>query len=239
VKRARERLRGALRDDRAILFDLDGTLLDVATAVREAATALFDADSSDRTFEQFLHDWMAAGQKFDPEAHPGEHYLSLRRARVREAVNPSLDDRAADKLFMAYQQALEAAWTLHEDVLPCLDALAGKRLGIVSNGLGLQQRAKLKKTGIAGRFDCVVVSSEVGMRKPEPEIFLYACRRMGVAPSHTIHVGDRYGDDAVGARQAGLVGVWLDREGTRSEEHEPPIVSDLCELIAMIQSQVP
>jgi len=53
-----------------------------------------------------------------------------------------------------------------------LDNLSRYRLGVVSNGQAHQQRMKLQRTGISGKFDCIVISEECGYAKPNPEIFL-------------------------------------------------------------------
>jgi putative hydrolase of the HAD superfamily len=149
-------------------------------------------------------------------------------------VDGSVDDAGADALFAIYLEAHEAAWSLYDDSLACLDALRDHRLGIVSNGLGRQQRDKLANTGIIDRFECIVISAEVGERKPDAAIFRRACASAGCAPSEAVYVGDRYETDALGARRAGLTGVWLDREGTRSSTHNGPIVAGLDDFVEFV-----
>jgi len=112
----------------------------------------------------------------------------------------------------------------------CLGSLAQHRLGVISNGQRSQQVKKLERTGIIDKFDCILISEECGHSKPGAEIFRHACALAGEPAERAIYVGDRYDVDAVGARQAGLAGVWLDRRGNASAEHKPPIVGSLCEL---------
>ena len=95
---------------------------------------------------------------------------------------------------------------------PCLDALNGMRLGMISNGNADQQRRKLKATEIDQRFEIVVISSEVGIAKPDAGIFHEACRQMNVNPSDCIMVGDNWDRDVLGARLAGLRAIWLCRD---------------------------
>ena len=59
----------------------------------------------------------------------------------------------------------------------------------------------------------VVISGEIGVAKPHQAIFRRACRALGVHPAQAMHVGERLDIDAMGARDAGLHGVWLDRSG--------------------------
>ena len=126
-------------------------------------------------------------------------------------------DDACDAWFAAYLEHYRAGWSAFDDVLPALGALAAARpglpLGIVTNGEGEPQRAKLAAIGLADRFSVVVASAEVGIAKPDAAIFALACDQLGVAPHETAHVGDRLDLDAQGAAAAGLRGVSLDRAG--------------------------
>ncbi len=94
------------------------------------------------------------------------------------------------------------------DVLADLRA-AGVRTGLVSNGAGTTQRRKLAATGLAASFDTVVISGEVGLRKPDAAIFLLATRRLGVAAGDAWFVGDHPLLDVDGPRRAGLTAAWL------------------------------
>lgn len=222
-----------------VLFDLDGTLLDVSAGIREGVAALHAEVGGGRSFDVMFDAWMTADKKFDPEIHPSADNTALRRARVREVFGQAVDDGAADVLFEIYRRAQERKWALFDDALPCLDALQGMAIGVVSNGDGAQQRAKLVKTGIAVRFRCIVVSAEVGASKPEASIFLEACRGLGCSPGDVYLVGDRYETDALGARRAGLKGVWLDRWQSCNGGHEPPMVSSLLDFAGLVRSSMP
>lgn len=223
----------------AILFDIDGTLLDDPAALRAGITALSThLVGADRTPDELLEMWRVALDRHFQRYLDGEiDFQEHRRARVREVLGNELSDAAADDLFDVYLEAHESAWSLYDDAIACLDALATHRLGIVSNGRGSQQRSKLEQLGIIDRFDCVVISAEVGQRKPEPTIFLTACAALGVAPDETVYVGDQYETDAVGARRAGLTGVWLDRSSQRRSVHEAPVVETLNELVELVSGQ--
>lgn len=117
------------------------------------------------------------------------------------------------------------------DALPALDALAaaGVRLAVVSNwdcGLG----AVLEGLGVADRFAAVSVSAVVGAAKPDPAIFRHALGAMGVAPERAIHCGDRPEYDCVGARNAGVRAVLVDRAG-RLDDGPCPRIAALTELL--------
>ena len=129
-------------------------------------------------------------------------------------------------------QVMEASFELFADVLDCLRALrqAGLKLGVITNSEPAHQRRKLRAVGLADAFDTVVISGEFGVAKPDPAIFEHACAAIGVAPGAALHVGDRLDLDALGASDAGLRGVWLDRRAEANGEHRVPIVSGLAGL---------
>jgi putative hydrolase of the HAD superfamily len=220
-----------------VLFDLDVTLVDHDTAFRAGMAALRGASGGVGGEPEFNARWSQAQRRnFDLFLQGRLTYEEQGRARVRETIRPDLSDAAADGLFASYLTAYENAWALFPDVSACLDALAGYRLGLITNGQSAQQRLKLEKTGLTQRFAHVTVSDECGAPKPDARIFLHACRACGVSPSEAVYVGDHYEIDALGARHAGLTGVWLDRAGARSESHEGPTIGSLHELPALLET---
>jgi HAD superfamily hydrolase (TIGR01509 family) len=94
------------------------------------------------------------------------------------------------------------------------DALTGfRRLGlrlvVVSNSDGTVVRA-LEEQGLASHFDAICDSALVGFEKPDPRLFAHALEVSGARPERTLHVGDLYSADVVGARAAGLHALLLD-----------------------------
>jgi putative hydrolase of the HAD superfamily len=214
-----------------ILFDLDDTLLDHSTAMRSAALSLWSRVDTQLAPEQFFDAWRRAQANHYPRYLRGElTYQEQRRARVRDSIDPSIDDIRADALFDFYFSHYQEAWSLFSDTIECLNVLRDHRLGVITNGQSREQRAKLAQTGIVDAFSYVLVSEECGAAKPAAEIFLRACADIGVNPEDAVYVGDRYDLDADAARKAGLRGVWLDRGDIRMPGHLPPIIGNLTEL---------
>jgi putative hydrolase of the HAD superfamily len=118
-----------------------------------------------------------------------------------------------------------ASWAVYDDVLPAVDALAGREilLAVVSNW-DSHLPTLLEGLGLASRFRTVSVSAIEETGKPEPEIFLRTCARLSVAPAETLHVGDSLAEDYEGARAAGLRALLLDR-GNRHPQVEDRISS--------------
>lgn len=84
---------------------------------------------------------------------------------------------------------------------------AGYKLAVVSNSLGTNTRIDLEITGLINFFDQIVISSEVGWRKPHPEIFRRVLELLAVQPSEVVFVGDNLIEDIKGALDAGMQAV--------------------------------
>ncbi len=125
---------------------------------------------------------------------------------------------AADRELVA-EHARRNLWSVVPPGAPeALDRLraAGVRLVLVSNAAA-DLPAFLAELDLARRFDRLVVSGIVGVEKPDPRIFREALRASGADAPSTIHVGDLYEIDVVGARAAGIRGVLVDPPGTRTD----------------------
>lgn len=98
------------------------------------------------------------------------------------------------------------------DVPPALEALRalGLRLVVVSNANGLL-RALFERVGLTPKVDVMFDSHEEGVEKPDPRLFQIALARAGARAETTMHVGDLYHIDIVGARAAGLTAVLFDQ----------------------------
>jgi putative hydrolase of the HAD superfamily len=219
-----------------IFFDVDETLINQRKA--EAAAAVhFLAAYGDRlppyhSPAGFCLTWRALREWHLPPFLRGTiSFREHRRRRIRDLFLDGawLSDREADRRFDAFLHHYERSWSLFDDVLPALAALADHRLGVLSNGNGPQQRRKLQRTGILDRFEAVVISEDVGCAKPGCEIFHTACRSAGCNPEDCLYVGDRLDNDARAAAAAGLRGIWLNR-GTPSDVDDVDSIHSLTEL---------
>jgi putative hydrolase of the HAD superfamily len=124
------------------------------------------------------------------------------------------------------------AWRIHDDVWPTLDALASQdmKLAVVSNW-DERLRPLLKQLRLDRYFEAVVVSCEVAFAKPSPVIFEEAGRKLGVAFSSILHVGDSVDEDVEGAKAAGCQALLLDR---RARTSPPARIESLRELATLV-----
>ena len=86
-------------------------------------------------------------------------------------------------------------------------------LGIISNGHQDVQVRKLEILGLKSFFDCIVLAGELGLRKPDPNIFWRACSMLDKEPAECIYIGNSFEDDVMGAKKAGLAACWFNRFG--------------------------
>jgi HAD superfamily hydrolase (TIGR01549 family) len=200
---------------RAISLDLDDTLWPVGPVIAAA--------------EQALLEWLRARY---PEAARGHDVVSMRAMRMRLAAQ--FPERSHDLTFLRRhalaaqfaaagyaeslcEEALEVFLAarnrveFYDDVRPALARLrADYRLFAVSNG-----NADLHRCGIGELFDGHVTAISAGAAKPDARIFAALVEMAGTRAAEIMHVGDDPVADVLGARQAGMQSVWLNRGGMR------------------------
>ena len=235
----------------AVCFDVGGTLLhmdpppevifadlcrDLGVEIAPAAAARAYAHS-ERWFNAHRDLYTRAPEEF---WRRGNRVL-LERLGVRD----ELDARAA---FITEEFSKRAGgWSVYPEVPQVLAALQarGLPLAVVSNwdpGLpGL-----LERLGLRAAFRVVIGSADAGVSKPDPQIFGLATAALGVAPAQTVHVGDLYEYDILGARAAGLIPVLLERGAERASVFSATMgrpydglrITDLHGLLPIVDGQV-
>ncbi|MDA5281210.1 HAD family hydrolase [Streptomyces sp. Isolate_45] len=181
---------------RLALFDLDGTLVDRQSAFSDAVSHLCRRHALTPDIEHWLLRELA------DRANAGDF------ARLREAFQLVVP---ATQLWQDYVGLMAAAVTCRPEALEALAQLraAAWTIGIVTNGAGDIQRAKLAATGLAELVDGVAVSGDLEIRKPDPRIFGLAATRCGVDLAGGWMIGDNPVGDIGGGHEAGLRTIWL------------------------------
>jgi len=214
----------------AVIFDLDGTLLD-----RRLSFERFVRDQWKR-FSRALQsvdqaEYVQTVIKLDRDGYaPRKELFAGTIARFE------LPSELADTLLRDYRAGFPGACVLFPDAaqtLSCLRA-AGLRLGLITNGSVRMQSSKLTCLALAPAFDTVLISDAEGVSKPDPEIFRRALERLTTKPEHAVFVGDHPEVDVSGARQAGMKAVWR-RDRTLSQTVQADaIVEELGDLLPLL-----
>lgn len=136
-----------------------------------------------------------------------------------------IDDPAlATALSGAYMEYERNGHPLVAGAAELVHSLTGRyRLGLLTNGPADIQRLKLEGTGLADCFEAVVISGEVGLGKPDPDVFSLTLARLGAKAESTVMVGDSWECDIIGALDSGLSAVWV--SGGRPEPEKRPNVA--------------
>ncbi len=220
---------------RVISLDLDDTLWAIAPVIDAAEAALLawlrehhpravhdhDADSMRQMRAR-------VAERFPDQSH--DMTFLRRRALAEHFAHAGADVEAAVDAAMEVFLSERNRVRLYDDVRPTLERLRTRhRLFALSNG-----NADLRRCGIADLFDGHVTASAAGAAKPDPRIFAHLLREAGVGAAEVLHIGDDPLADVVGATQAGMQAIWLNRESRAwpADFARPPrTISTLAEIL--------
>jgi len=181
----------------AVLFDLDGTLLDTIGDIADALNAALEETGFAPRPLSTVRALVGQGAA-----------VLIRRVLAADAVDAATEARLLERFFTHYG-ALHAARSLraqpYPGVVDGLRALAdrGVAMAVVTNKRADLAVATLADAGLLGSFRRVVGGDTCPTRKPDPAPLLYALRELGVAPARALMVGDS-ANDVRAARAAGV-----------------------------------
>ena len=211
---------------KAVLFDLDGTLVDHESAA--AAAVVVWAAEYGVVGAAVATDWAAVSDKHYRRYQRRElTFAEQRRLRVREFLGVDVDDAEADAMFEGYVRRYEAGWSVYDDAVPALRAVRTAGLGavVLTNGNTAHQRYKLDRMGLTAEIDELITGDDLPATKPDPRAFAYALERLGASPDEVMMVGDSLENDIRGAQAAGIHAVLIDRNDRHAQADVPRIRS--------------
>lgn len=195
-----------------IALDLDGTLVDQASAARRWSIG-------------FVDEWSLPAEEVDIVAD------ALTERRPKGEVFGALVERlglsaTADEMWLDYRSKMPSLVTVADGDRRALAELraAGWTIGIVTNGMADNQEGKIRRTGLDALVDGWVVSDAVGSRKPRREIFEALATRLGCALDGWM-IGDSLDLDVAGGAAVGLRTAWID-DGSDPTWYRPDLVVD-------------
>ncbi|MBY0145160.1 HAD family hydrolase [Neobacillus niacini] len=110
------------------------------------------------------------------------------------------------------------------------------RLGIITNGRGQFQLDNINALGIEKYFDTILISEWEGMKKPNPEIFKRALKQLNVSPHQSVFVGDHPENDVKAAQNIGMIGIWK-RDPQWNQVEADYIIEDLADLLLFLKKE--
>lgn len=211
---------------------------EAVTSYSETAVYEFTRSIGINPFEGLWGVFDDAGEQFQtmkllmPEYRRTAWTRALKKAGIA-------DERLGQELSEYFPMMRRQNPILFEETLPVLNQLKGRfQLILLTNGSPSLQQTKLTMTPeIAPYFDDIIVSGAFGIGKPAASLFEFAMSKSGNLKSETIMVGDNLMTDILGANQAGIKSVWLNRENTASHASVVPDfeILSLEELIPLLE----
>ena len=209
---------------KAVFFDLDGTLCDSDTAWGIAQSETFQRlrkQYPNVSEEAMTNAWKTVHQRLFQQLEAGKCSM----AEVRDSRFPCLfnalglpTDKVMEELSDFFCTRYLTGLYLYDDVT-VLEELHAYHVGIITNGAHDEhtdsQLSKVRYLGLTERIQSLTISGEIGIRKPNIEIFRVACERADVLPKEAVYVGDSVENDIVGANRAGMTSVFINRTSER------------------------
>jgi putative hydrolase of the HAD superfamily len=215
---------------KAILFDLDGTLLD-----RKASLACFvqwqvegmlksEVDEKNQFVTRFI--------ELDANGLVWKDKVYEKLIEEFHISNWSVTELLAsyELCFCAFSRPMNGA---HKAVQTIKNM--GIKIGLVSNGKSPFQERNFEALGFSKLFDAVVISDAVGWRKPDIQIFQLSCDLLNTSPGKTIFVGDSELSDINGANNAGMYSIYMSATGPSKSTNANAVCTELKELPGIVQ----
>ena len=108
------------------------------------------------------------------------------------------------------------------------------KLAVISNSISNVPRFFLERAGLEKYFEAIVISRDLGIRKPDPEIFNYTLVKLGIESEEAIHVGDSLEQDVKGAKDVGMKTVWIKKDNEEMITKPNYIIHSIGELISIL-----
>ena len=221
----------------SIGFDLDGTLFDYKGSVESAL--LEWANNRNWNSSKVSEFWKQGEQEFYPKYLKGEiSFNEQRLERVRylyknlgSEISQNDVQSGVDEWLFLFKKNWKAFPEVRISLRKAQDT--GFKLGVLTNGNLDQQLDKLAAIGISDFFKTVVASESIGISKPDPFPFQYLCRELESQEDQTVYIGDSFETDILGATNAGLKAIWVNRSGEPERENHYQ-TADLEEIFHLI-----
>jgi len=210
---------------RAILFDLDGTILsegrrrlqlqDIADAHAHHFAPLTATQAADLMEQEFVAFWNDAERHREWRAKPlieTRRHLARRAFAVLKRAGAEVDDELANTFadrFHAHRQSQVCCFPGAVETLAELQR-RGVVMALITNGTGEAQRGKIERWGLASYFHHIQIEGEHGFGKPEERAYRHAMAALGVAPGDCWMVGDNLEWEVAAPQRLGIMGVWVD-----------------------------
>ncbi|GMA16505.1 HAD family hydrolase [Deinococcus metallilatus] len=195
------------------MFDFDGTLTDFVASDLQALSHLHRHAGVETPLDTFIEASVDAIMSFHGRVEQGSSNPLLMHLERLQATFAHCGAEWREEYVAVYRDQLVTSCAPSVGAVKLLRALQPHfKLGLLTNAYdGKEQRARLEWSGLDRYFSVVVVSGEVGIFKPDPQIFHHTLDLLGVEPHEALYVGDSPSHDVEGAVAAGMSAVLIRR----------------------------
>ncbi|WP_017187405.1 HAD family hydrolase [Alkalibacillus haloalkaliphilus] len=215
---------------KAVVFDLDRTLLD-----RDKSVKVFVEKQYDRlkTFldhipkEKYITRFVELDQR---------GYVSKDQVYQRIVNEFNITGLTWQELLENYNSRFKDSCVPFPNLNRMLETLSDHHLmlGVITNGKGQFQLDNIKALGIEDYFETILISEWEGVKKPDPQLFHKALESLGVVPAESIYVGDHPENDIIASQNVGMKSIWMKDERYDGVQADF-IIEDLMEVPGVVE----
>jgi len=218
---------------KAIIFDLDGTLLN-----RDESVKIFINRQYDRLKDLIGHipkDMYV--KRFIELDNRGYVWKDKVYGQLVEEFG--INQITCEELLEDYLLEFKNHCVPFDNLLLMLEELKKRNMliGMITNGYGQFQMDNIKALEIDGYFQTILVSEWEGLKKPDPQIFLRAAHKLGLLPNECVFIGDHPDNDVRAAKNVGMKSIWK-KDMQWKEVQADYVVGDLMEIPVIIKELV-
>jgi putative hydrolase of the HAD superfamily len=206
-----------LKNINAVIFDLDDTLLDRSKTFSSYSEYLVDNFIQNKTSFDEKKNIILMLKDMDKNGY--ENRTVFYNKIVETWGLKYMAEDLEQNWFEQFDKHSVPAYKLIETLEYVYEKY---KLAIITNGSSYMQNKKVDALGIRKYFNEIIISNDVGIKKPEKDIFILCCDRLNIVPSEAVYIGDNYEIDIMGAIGAGLNAIWIDKFKSNGN-YEPKI----------------
>jgi putative hydrolase of the HAD superfamily len=215
-----------MQNIKAVIFDIDNTLVDRREAFLRLCDYLIETYGKDYPFEITREELVRYLVEIDANGYGGLEKFVPKLSGVWKLPH------TIEEFVKERNEVFGKLTVPYPDTFTVLEALKGRyKLGVITNGFSSVQREKIVKVEIEHYFDDIIVSGEEEFEKPDPRIFRLSCKHLGVSPEEAVYIGDYYPNDIAGALASGITPIWINEDDTDHPEYNGIRVKELKEVL--------
>lgn len=205
---------------KAVIFDLDETLLNRAIAVEQMFFMILEK-CYDGVENLAKNEMLRKFKEYDKDSYGDNDKRKVFDSFFSEFPPKYILQRNESQNF--WNNNFPQCFTINQDTINLVNTIKDQvKVAIITNGSTQRQKAKISNTNLDSCFDIVIISEEVGYRKPDKEIFELALNKLEVQPQDVLFVGDDIERDIGGCQNANINGIWLNPHGIKNDTEIKP-----------------